>query len=363
MNVMKKLFSLYFALGMLTICQAQLTVTDSSDVATITDWLEGANLSIVNLEINCSGASLGTFSYLGSDLPMTQGIILTSGSALTAIGPNENESSTGYSNNTFGDEDLEMVTGGTVNDVCAIEFDCIPDFDYLLFDYVFGSEEYPEYVNSFNDGFAFFVSGPGISGPYSSPSSDPDGSQNFCTIPNTEMAVTINNVNNGSTACAQGGPAGPCMNCEFYADNCGGLDLQYDGLTTLLPGVVPVQPDATYHVKIAICDVLDSAFDSGVFVQKQSFRSANVLSLDDNPTPEGMTLYPNPASNDFILHGLPVNYYTFKILDSTGRLISQQKKQVTGDLQLDISSLAKGSYLLLMTPSNGESFITEFQKY
>ena len=39
-----------------------------------------------------------------------------------------------------------------------LEFDVVPTCNTLLIRFVFGSEEYPEYVNSsFNDAFGFFV--------------------------------------------------------------------------------------------------------------------------------------------------------------------------------------------------------------
>ena len=55
----------------------------------------------------------------------------------------------------------------SVNDVCILEFDFQPAGDFVSFNYVFGSNEYLAWVNStYNDIFAFFLSGPGITGPY-----------------------------------------------------------------------------------------------------------------------------------------------------------------------------------------------------
>jgi hypothetical protein len=354
-NMKKFLLNLLGSIFFLT-GTAQLVVTDSIDSAILTQWLEGANISIINANIECAGSSIGTFTYSGLDLGIGQGVLLSSGAIQEAVGPNDASSASTITNNAYTDEDLQEIVDVSINDVCIISFDCVPDFQYLMFDYVFGSEEYPEYVNSFNDGFAFFVSGPGINGPYSY------SGDNFCTIPNTSLPVTINNVNNGNGDCFLGGPAGPCMNCEFYIDNCGGEDLQYDGLTIVLPGLVEVQAGETYHVKIGICDALDSVFDSGVFIQKQSFRSENLLSLDDLKNSERISLNPNPAFDEFTLHGLPLDTYQFKIIDIQGKLISTQRKQVNGDMIIDIISLAQGRYLLLMNAQSGESFMTEFQK-
>lgn len=69
-----------------------------------------------------------------------------------------------------------------------MEFDFVPATDNISFNYVFGSEEYPEYVCSqFNDVFAFFISGPGIV-----------GLQNIAIVQGTaNMPVAINSVNVG----------------------------------------------------------------------------------------------------------------------------------------------------------------------
>jgi len=64
--------------------------------------------------------------------------------------------------------DLSVLAAGFQTfDASILEFDFIPQSDTLKFNYIFGSEEYPEYVNSgYNDVFGFFISGPGIAGPF-----------------------------------------------------------------------------------------------------------------------------------------------------------------------------------------------------
>ena len=67
----------------------------------------------------------------------------------------------------------------SVHDVAMLSFDFVASGDSIQFDYIFGSDEYLEWVNfPFNDVFAFFLSGPGIAGPFSSPSGFPNGSIN-----------------------------------------------------------------------------------------------------------------------------------------------------------------------------------------
>ena len=87
----------------------------------------------------------------------------------------------------------------SVNDLCILEFDFEAGGDSISFNYVFGSDEYLEWVNSaYNDIFAFFLSGPGISGPFGSPVGFPDGAINIAEVPETDptLPVTISSVNN-----------------------------------------------------------------------------------------------------------------------------------------------------------------------
>jgi gliding motility-associated-like protein len=143
-----------------------------------------------------------------------------------------------------------------------LEFDFIPSGDTISFRYIFGSEEYPEFVNAgYNDAFGFFLSGPGISGPYS------NGSVNIALVPGTATPVTIDNVS-------------PSTNSVYYVNNSNGLAygtaIQYDGTTVVLTANASVQCGQTYHIKLAICNIGDTGWDSGVFLEADSFSSEAV---------------------------------------------------------------------------------------
>ncbi|MEI6900304.1 MAG: choice-of-anchor L domain-containing protein [Bacteroidota bacterium] len=138
----------------------------------------------------------------------------------------------------------------------VLEFDFVPQFDTVRFRYVFGSEEFFEYCNSYNDAFGFFLSGPGITGTFS------NNSVNIALMPgSSSLYVTINNI---------------CANTMSRWDNSGGQFYQYDGLTHVFTAWHIVQPCSTYHIKLAIADAVDFAFDSGVFLEQNSFSSPGV---------------------------------------------------------------------------------------
>ena len=212
--------------------------------------------------IICPEIAFGTFDGGDdTDLGMSKGLLLTSGRATNAIGPN-NQGGIGELLFAPGDEDLDILSdlydnGQLSNDACVIEVDVTVYAEELNFEYIFGSEEYPEFVNSFNDIFALLIEGPGIPG-----IPELNGKDNMAVIPGTDQPISINTVNNFS-------------NWEYYRNNDEGQSLQYDGLTSgflgnkkSLTASAIVQPCSTYHLKFAVADRGDSAFDSGVFISE-----------------------------------------------------------------------------------------------
>ena len=92
--------------------------------------------------------------------------------------------------------DWAVLHGGLYHDVARLEFDFVADGDSISFVYVFGSDN-----TQYNDIFAFFLSGPGINGQFTSPPGFPGGAINLAQ-PNSDppLPITISSVNNVSTA-------------------------------------------------------------------------------------------------------------------------------------------------------------------
>lgn len=224
---------------------------------------------------------IGSFNGTNCNIGMPAGVILATGSILNALGPNDSgSSSVGGGNFGFGDPDLLAASllsnpnTSSINDAAILEFDFIPTGDSLQFDFVFGSDEYLEFVTQpgqtggVNDVFGFFISGPGISGPYSG------NSANIALIPGTTDPVTINTVNDFS-------------NSQFYIVNGDGSTppfnmnpqfVQYDGFTVPITARAHVICGETYHIKIAVGDANDTFWDSAVFLAAGSF-SSNAVEL------------------------------------------------------------------------------------
>ncbi len=226
-------------------------------------------MTVSNVTMNCPTNAYGTFSNGNTtNLGLTNGIVLTTGTAAMAIGPN-NSVSAGFCNNTSSsDPQLVAIEPQATYDLCVLEFDIVPECSQLTIRFVFGSEEYPEFVNaSFNDAFGFFISGPGPT-----PACTPNfyNNTNVATLPNNVTPVSIDNVNAGN-------------NAGFYVDNTGGTTIQYDGFTTVLTRTINLCPCQTYHWKFAIADAGDCIYDSGVFLDFLS--CSNALTVTPQSTP------------------------------------------------------------------------------
>lgn len=247
--------------------QSQISVNYSlTPTQLVQDVLLGGGISVSNVTFTGGNEMRGTFEGT-SNLGIDTGLILATGDIAVAIGPND-ETSASSGGGVSGDSQLEALIGNDTYDAAVLEFDFIPSSDTVRFFYVFASEEYPEYVCSeFNDVFAFFLSGP-------NPSGGNYNNYNIARIPGTNIPVAINSINPGIS-----GTYGTSTNCtslaysSLYTNNGGGSTIQYDGFTHVLEASANVIACSSYHIKIALADVGDGSFDSGVFLKAKSFSS------------------------------------------------------------------------------------------
>ncbi|HRY97499.1 MAG TPA: choice-of-anchor L domain-containing protein [Bacteroidales bacterium] len=273
---------------------AQLMVTSAQGTlpdALVKNVLIGQGVTVSNVKFNnlttaIPHGAIGTFQTgaNATNLGLTSGILLTSGTATIAVGPNNSGSDGSAITPNISDPQLAaLIPGYTVNDVAKLEFDFIPESDSVEFRWIFGSEEYPEWVNSsFNDVFGFFISGGFDPTNYWLPYNN----KNIALIPSppapVNTPVTIDNVNAGSYP-------------QFYVNNAGGTWVEYDGFTTVLTAKAYVVPCVPYHIKIAVADAGDQAYDSGVFLEEGSFNSGGISVSTSYVSPGGTTSIFNNA--------------------------------------------------------------------
>ncbi|HEY9695472.1 MAG TPA: choice-of-anchor L domain-containing protein [Oculatellaceae cyanobacterium] len=135
----------------------------------------GINVTNVSVSLNRldNAVSAGTFTNESNTYGVSNGFVISSGNVNDYNdGTNtDTEFTTGYGVPATTDQEalLDPITGGSFdhNDITQIDvtFDVDPDpkFDQVAFNVVFGSEEYPEYVDSdFIDAFGLYINGNNI---------------------------------------------------------------------------------------------------------------------------------------------------------------------------------------------------------
>jgi gliding motility-associated-like protein len=250
-----------------------ITNTGTSPSGLVQNVLLGPGVTVSNIMYNGSPSSIGSFTATGTNLGINQGIVMTTGTVLNngsgPHGPN-NQAGAGIDNGAGGSGLLtNLINGVQTYNAAILEFDFIPYSDTVKFKYVFGSDEYPEFAppnnSGYNDVFGFFISGPGIT-----------GIQNIAKLPNNGSIVSINNVNaitNSTYYNFNGdGNTAPYNSNPFY--------IQYDGFTDVLTAVSKVQCGQTYHLILAVADVGDGQWDSGIFLEANSLSSQTPISID-----------------------------------------------------------------------------------
>lgn len=329
---MKPITNLYLSIAILFAsisAQAQLqTFWSPFHLLVGTEFL-GTNFAVSNVQFTGSYYAIGSFEASSTNIGLPSGILITTGSiygnSSGPIGPN-NMSNAGFDNSIGGSTLLTgIAAGNNTYNAATLEFDFVPSIDSLKLKYIFGSEEYPEYAppnsSTFNDVFGIFISGPGLT-----------GVQNIAKLPNGSI-VSINNVNMNT-------------NSTYYVNNGNGSTspfntspeyIQYDGYTTVLETKVALQIGETYHLIIAIADVNDGIYDSGLFIGSCETCDFNA-SLEDHFSKTAL-LYPNPANNELKLHTEKTVDFV-RIIDVSGKSIGFYNDVNS----INVSSMQNGIY-------------------
>ena len=98
------------------------------------------------------------------------------------------------------------------------------------------------------------------------------------------MPITIASVNNQ-------------INSQYYIDNPNQEGICIDGYTTMFTASAAVQCGETYHIKLAIADGSDNAFESIVVLEEGSFSSSIPMTYESQAAP---FCDPDPDDDDVI---------------------------------------------------------------
>jgi hypothetical protein len=276
----------------------QIAVTNSMTADQAVQYLLGPGVTYFNAQFTGSAIQLGQLTGLGtpSNFQIAEGVVICTDDVLT-LDPNGLVGTISPDIATQPDllsvaQSVPPMIGQTftitsVHNVAMLEFDFVATGNTLNFNYIFGSDEYLTFVNTqYNDVFSFFLSGPGITGPYSSPAGFPGGSVNIAAVPNSNppLPITISSVNN-------------VLNNSYYVDNAALTDISSNGYTTSLTAEHPLQCGSTYHIRLAIADCGDQSLQSFVCLQAGSFNVGTNLITPLSVSAPGISPIPNFPSN------------------------------------------------------------------
>lgn len=226
-----------------------------------------------------SGIYSGGDAISPSATPGDSGVILSTGDADDFTnrpghgwwGNEANNSSQTWSNTKGVDNDPAMnaQAGGNTYDGAYLTADFIPDTDTLTMQFVFSSEEYPEYVGSqFNDAVVVWVNGDPV--PLEVGAGD----------------TSVGNLNQTD-------------NQNLYVDNTDDShNTEMDGFTVTMTLNMPVNPGEVNTIRIGIADVADSTYDSNLLIAGDSLQTEVIANADDVTIAPGGTRTVDVLSND-----------------------------------------------------------------
>ena len=289
-----------FVLFALTV-SAQIKVSELGDVkkvnALVKNYFLGDGIQITNVRYKGHAEAIGAFTDKDRITGFSKGLVLSTGRVELIAGNNSRPNAgANFADHFFFDEDL--ITKTNQCDGAVLEIDFIPESDSLCFAFVFGSEEYPEFVGKeFNDMFQLLLQ----------PLFIKTKPKNLAILPNKKM-INVNNVNH-------------LKNAELYIDNTHPASpyynaLEFDGFLKPIYAGTRLVEGKPYRLKIMVVDLEDCEYDSGVLLEAYSLRSLSIKPKKYEAITR--TYRFNFASNKYDLNQQEKNK-TQKLLDSLSR--------------------------------------------
>jgi hypothetical protein len=118
-------------------------------------------------------------------------------------------------------------------------------------------------------------------------------------IPGTGTSVAINTVTPEHLAQVTQQEVVNHLAYSGYYVNNGGNTIVYDGFTTVFTSIISVVPCQTYTLKLAIGDVGDGVYDSGVFLEASSFTSQTATVVGSIVDPAYNTMFEGCVGGQF----------------------------------------------------------------
>lgn len=259
------------------VAASELSISTNASATAMAEEIFGDGVTVVGA--NYSGDRNASGIYSGGDstspgvTPGDTGVILSTGRArdFTNSSGDANQS-TNTSTNTRGvnnDADFNAAAGARTYDASILEVDFIPDNDLLTMQFVFASEEYPEFTNSvYQDCVAVWINGELV-----------------------ELAVGDGDADPGNL--------NTTTNENLYIDNTGDqYNTEMDGFTVTMTLTMNVIAGAVNTIRIGVADVSDSNYDSSLLIGGDSVQSVLVAQTDSASVYPSGTVTVDVLDND-----------------------------------------------------------------
>ena len=241
----------------------ELNINVNASALDMANTMFGNGIQVVSATFTGDTLSSGTYSgattTIAGIVPRDTGVILSTGRVTdftNSSGSTNTNTATNTGTNTTGvdgNAQMNAVAGVATFDGAIFDASFIPDGDFLTMQFVFSSEEYPEYVNQgVNDAFGVWVNG------------------TFVPVTITVAGnVSIDTVNQGA-------------NTNLYVNNTGdAFNTEMDGFTYVLSFKAPVNTGKVNTIRIGIADGGDAVYDSNLMIMGDSIQTY-ALAIDDD---------------------------------------------------------------------------------
>lgn len=259
------------------VAASELPIQTNASATAMANEIFGPGVTVVSASYSGDNRSSGIYSNGDTVSPEVTpgdtGVMLSTGrlSDFTNSSGQANHSGS-TSRDTSGvnnDSDFNALAGTNTYDASILTVDFIPDSDTLSLQFVFSSEEYPEYVGSlFNDVVGIWVNG------------------SLVDLAVGDGTVAVGNLNSTN-------------NQNLFVNNTGSqYNTEMDGFTVTLTLKMNVTPGQVNSIKIGIADVGDAQYDSTLLIAGGSAQSVVSLADDQVTIGPGGTQNVNVLAND-----------------------------------------------------------------
>jgi gliding motility-associated-like protein len=331
MNSIKNILFIVVICFIPNVASAQyITVDDTKSAQELieTVLVNSSCANVFNFTVNgdtFSGVqnSYGYFNAGTSNFPLKEGVILSTSSSKTAIGPYVSNQNGGGNKSWIGDADLDQTLGTKSVNATVLEFDFIPLTDFISFNYIFASNEYQSYFPcEYSDGFAFLIKEAGSTDDY----------KNIAVIPGSDIPVSSKNIhtliNDFVDSQNITHPGCNAINESYFNGlNTASTPVNYSGQTIKMTAESDVIAGKTYHIKLVIADDGAQYYDSAVFLEAGSFSAKVDLGSDRIATNSNPICF---GENHLIDTKLPADYaYEWFKDGSTIPISGESKPSIT----------------------------------